>query len=526
VRHHDIVIRGGLIVDGTGAPGYQGDIGIAGNRIVSVGRGSLDGARTLEASGHVVSPGFIDLHSHADFTLEGCPDATTQLHQGVTTLVTGNCGWSPFPISDKDRLKDWTAFLEPELSWDWTDLKGFSAVAAALRPRVNIMYQVGHSALRLAAMGDADRTPTADELSRMAELLREAGDQGAVGFSTGLIYAPGSFSDNTEVQVLASAAAEKGLLYSTHLRNETGGLLAAVAEAIAVAEETGVRLEISHLKVMGRAHWGTVRKALDLIDEARQRGVDVTADVYPYTASSTTLSSRLPSWALDGGKTMLLERLQHHATRKRIADEVTARFDRDIDPEGVLLADLPQGRYSRFVGHSIAAIGRADGTGPAEAMLRVLEHHEVAVSITNHAMSEEDMTAVLRHPQVSVASDGMILKTSGNGRPHPRSFGTFARVLGRYVRDEGVLTLEDAIRKMTSLPASRINDKERGVLAEGTVADIAVFDAGLVIDQATYTDPWRLATGISTVLVDGRVELFESRLATRSTEPNLRKETS
>jgi N-acyl-D-amino-acid deacylase len=301
------------------------------------------------------------------------------------------------------------------------------------------------------------------------------------------------------------------------MRNETGGLLAAVAEAIAVAEETGVRLEISHLKVMGRAYWGLVRKALDLIDEARLRGVDVTADVYPYTASSTTLSSRLPSWALDGGKAVLLERLRDVATRKRIADEVTARFGRDIDPEGVLLADLPQGRYSGFIGQSIAAIGRADGTGPAEAMLRVLEHHQMAVSITNHAMSEEDMTAVLRHPHVAVASDGMILKTFGTGNPHPRSFGTFARVLGRYVREEGILTLEEAVRKMTSLPAERINDKERGVIAEGAIADIAVFDAGIVIDQATYTAPWKLATGVSTVLVNGRVELCGSELAEKGT---------
>ncbi|MER5389704.1 D-aminoacylase [Saccharopolyspora sp. NPDC002686] len=497
----DIVINGGEVVDGTGAPRRRCNVGIAGDRIAELSAEKLAGRREIDATGQIVAPGFIDLHSHADYTLEGDPAAVTQIHQGVTTLVTGNCGHSPFPFTDLDLIRRASIIDDRAMSWKWRDAAGFQdAVGGAA---VNVALQVGHNAVRLAVLGDADRAPTAAELDRMCALVRTAAQQGVVGFSTGLIYAPGVFADAAEVRALVAAAASAGLLYSTHMRNEAATLLDAVREAIEAAELAGARLEISHLKAMGPENHGKVVEALALIDAARERGVDVTADVYPYTASSTSLVSRLSPWAVDGGKDALLERLADPATRERIAAELRARFGRDIDPEGLVIADLPIGAEGADIGLSVAEIGRRDGVDPAEAALRVLDRHSANVTIVNHAMSEADVDAVLQHPWVSVASDGWIMTEQGEGRPHPRSFGTFARVLGRYVRERGVVALEDAVRKMTALPAARIGLTDRGVLAAGRAADVAVFDPATIIDKSTFEQPWQLATGCSAVLVNG-----------------------
>ncbi|PSK88922.1 N-acyl-D-amino-acid deacylase [Murinocardiopsis flavida] len=510
MAEYEYVISGGLLVDGTGAPGVEGDLAVDAGRIAAIGgTGTLRGRDTVDATGRIVAPGFIDLHSHADFSAEGWPEATTQLHQGVTTLVTGNCGWSPFPVGSLEGLRAATAFLHPEISWRWTGAGDFADVVDGAAPAINLALQVGHSSLRLAAMGDADRAPTPAELDAMLALLRRCAADGVFGFSTGLIYAPGAFAAAAEVRALVAEAAAADLLYSTHMRNESSALIDAVVEAIAAAEDTGARLEVSHLKAMGPENHGAVVRALELIDAARERGVDVTADVYPYTASSTTLTSRLATWAMDGGTDGLLRRLADPGERERVADALRARFGRDVDPEGVVLAALPDGPYSADVGSSIADIGRRDGVDPAEAALRVLAAHQGAVSIVNHAMSEADVTAALRHPQVSVASDGWVMRPTGEGRPHPRSFGTFTRVLGHYVRDSGVLDWPEAVRKMTALPAARLGLTDRGRLAPGLVADIAVFDPATVAEHSTFADPWRLSTGFDTVLVAGRPVLAD-----------------
>ncbi|AIJ24680.1 MULTISPECIES: N-acyl-D-amino-acid deacylase family protein [Amycolatopsis methanolica group] len=504
----DIVIRGGDVLDGTGAAARRADVGVRDGRIAAISGERLDGATVVDAAGQVVTPGFIDLHSHADFTLAHDPGAVTQLAQGVTTLITGNCGHSPFPIGDLALHQRTSAFDPARLRWSWSDGAGFAADLGEAAPAVNVGLQVGHNSVRLAVLGAEDRAPTEDELHRMCELVRAAAGQGAVGFSTGLIYTPGLFAAPEEVRALVAAAASAGLLYSTHLRNETSALADAVAEAIEAAEAGGARLEISHLKAMGPANHGAVHDALALIDAARARGVDVMADVYPYTASSTELASRLPSWAVDGGKDALVARLADPVLRGKMAASLRERFGRDIDPEGVVLGELPPGPYRASTGLSIADIGRAEGTDPAEAALRVLEAHAAQVMIVNHAMDEDDVIAVLRHPAVSVASDGWIMTETGEGRPHPRSFGTFARVLARYVRERGVLSLEQAVHKMTGLPAARLGWTDRGVLREGAVADIAVFDPDTITDHSTFEEPWRLATGCSTVLVGGTPALL------------------
>ncbi len=509
----DLVVTGGIVVDGTGGESLLADVAVADGRVQAIGApGSLRGAETLDAEGLVVCPGFIDLHSHADFSITGHPGADTALAQGVTTLLTGNCGWSPFPVADLDDLRAAAAFLTPELDWSWTDLAGYADAVQAARPAVNIALQVGHSALRLAAMGGAERAPDDAELDAMGRLLADAAVQGAYGFSTGLIYAPGAYASPAEVTSLARVAARHGLLYSTHIRDEADGVVGAVEEAIETARASGVRLEVSHLKAMGRENHGAVADALRLVDDARADGVDVACDVYPYTASSTTLSSRLPTWALDGGVDRLVERLADPPVRARIVGELRARMRRDVDAEGVVVADLPPGPFSSARGQSVADLGRELAVEPAEAAVRLLAGHHGAVAVVNHAMAEDDVLTVLRHPTASVASDGWVLRPSGAGQPHPRSFGTFARVLGHYARDTRALSLPEAVRKMTSLPASRLGMADRGVLRSGTVADVAVFDPDAVVDRSTYNDPWQLATGVRHVLVSGEPAVRDGSL--------------
>lgn len=513
---HDMTIIGGHVVDGTGAPPRPADVAVTGGRITAVGAGPHPARITIDATGCVVAPGFVDLHSHADFTLPGHPAADTALAQGVTTLVTGNCGQSPFPVRDREESRLSTAFREFPLTYEWTDAAGYGAAVTSAAPAVNVGLQVGHNALRVAVMGQEDRAPDADELRQMCVLIEESARQpGVVGFSTGLIYVPGLFARAEEIVALVATAASCDLLYSTHMRSETAELVAAVDEAIATAERAGARLEISHLKAMGPENWGAVIPALRSIDSARDRGVDVTADVYPYTASSTDLFSRLPKWAVDGGRPALLGRLRDPAQRARIADELRARFGRDIDPDGVVIADLPPGEFDRCVGWSIAKIGHDRGTDAAEAALDVLAAHQGSVTIVNHAMSEDDVRAVLAHPWVSVASDGWILAPTGHGRPHPRSFGTFPRVLGRYVREQATVTLEEAIRKMTSLPASRIGVTDRGTLRVGAAADVVVLDPDTIRDTSTYDAPWQLAQGVRTVLVNGEAALVDGAVTGR-----------
>lgn len=509
---YDFAINGGHVVDGTGIPRRRLNVAVAEGRIAELSTDTLRGRHEIDATGQVVAPGFIDLHTHADYTLQQHPDAVTQLHQGVTTLVTGNCGHSPFPVTDVELARSASDFDDSALSWTWRDAAGFAEAIGETRPAVNVGLQIGHNAVRLAVLGQQDRPPDEDELAQMCRFVETAAEQGVVGFSTGLIYAPGVFAGPDEVRALVRTAASRGLLYSTHMRNESARMLDGVREAIEAAESGGARLELSHLKAMGPANHGSVIEALALLDAARERRVDVTADVYPYTASSTSLLSRLPAWAIDGGKDALLARLADPATRGAIAAGLAERFGRDVDPDGVVLADVPPGRYHDRIGFSITDIGRADGVEPAEAALRVIEHHQASVMIVNHAMSEADVATVLAHPQVSVASDGWTLSTEPAGRPHPRSFGTFARVLGRYVRERNTLALEEAVRKMTSLPATRIHADQRGVLRTGNAADICVFDPDTVVDNATFQQPWQLASGCTNVLVNGVAAVRDGEL--------------
>ena len=507
-----VLITGGMILDGTGSEAQPGSLLIKNGRIDAVlpSDGRPDAGRVIDASGRAVSPGFIDLHSHADFTVQATPGAESQLRQGVTTLLTGNCGLSPFPVVDREALIAASAFVGGDLAWSWTDAAGYADACDRDGMAINIALQVGHNALRIAAMGADQREPTDLELDRMRTLLVQAADQGAYGFSTGLIYAPGSYASTAEVDALVAEAGRQGLLYSTHIRNEGDHLLPAVEEAIRAARLGSARLEISHLKAMAPRNFGRVGDALALIERGRAEGLDVACDVYPYDASSTTLTARLPGWALDGGVPALLHRLADPETSQGLAAELTEAESRQLPADRVRVASGPE------FGRTLAEIAERRGIGPAEATLQVLQEQHGSVSVINHGMSADDVRTVLRHRFSSVASDGWIMAGPQDrgwrvGHPHPRSFGTFTRVLGHYGRDEGTISLAEAVRKMTSLPASRLGIADRGVIRPGAVADVIIFDPGTVADLASYEQPWQLSTGVSDVLIGGVAVLSEGR---------------
>lgn len=523
----DTLIVNAQIVDGSGSPAFRGELGIDGGRIVHIARStqvpteaapvaSKRAARTIDAAGQVVAPGFIDLHSHADFSVQGAPAAETQLIQGVTTSLVGNCGASPFPARSMREMESANQHLDASFVGDWTDAEGFLSALERSRPGINIATQVGHSAIRTYCLGAGDVRPRPEDLNAMKRQIAAAAEAGVFGFSSGLIYAPGSFAAPDEVTELAGTAAAHGLLYSTHLRNEADQLVDAVAEAIAAAEQTGVRLEISHLKAMGPANHGKPVQALAMIEAARARGVDVKADVYPYAASSTTLTSRLPRQAMDGGTDAMVARIADPSQRARIAASIAARFGRDIDPAGIVVAALGPNTfgddYSWSIGLGLVEISTRDGCSPEEAAMRLLHAHHGSVAIVNHAMDPRDVEAVLSHPLVSVASDGWTLTARGTGRPHPRSFGTFARVLGRYVRERKLLPLEEAVRKMTSQPAECMELHDRGLLEAGKVADVVIFNPDTIGDHSRYDAPWQLSTGVSTVLVAGEPAVSDGKL--------------
>lgn len=543
----DLLITNARIVDGTGRPGFPGQVGIEAGRITlveqapdsemdddrhrSVSKADAElkrARRVLDAKGQVLSPGFIDLHSHADFSIMSSPAAETQLVQGVTTALVGNCGSSPFPARSVDAVQQDNAHLDAVLAGDWSDAQGYADEVSSQTPGINLALQVGLSSIRNYVMGPVDEVPTDAQLKEMTKQVAVAADAGVFGFSSGLIYAPGSYARSAEVEALVTEAAKRGLLYSTHMRNESSMLLDAVREAIETADRAGAKLEVSHLKSMGPENYGLTVEALKLIERARQRGLDIKADVYPYTASSTRLTSRLPGYALDGGKKALLERLADPQQRLSIGRDMASRFGRDIDPEGVVIASLGEPGstdvdYYWAVGKSLAEIGRQEGYGAEEAAMRVLAAHDASVGIVNHAMSPDDVASVLAHPLVSVASDGWTMSATGTGKPHPRSFGTFAHVLGKYVREDGLISLEEAVRKMTSQPAERMDFTDRGVVEVGRIADIAIFDPDTIRQNATYDDPWQLATGVSTVLINGNVAVEDGSVADRRFGRVLRK---
>ena len=508
----DVKIEGATVIDGTGRSGARTDVGVRDETIAAIGDLSREPAGTvLNATGRVLAPGFIDMHSHSDWRLWGNRRAESKIRQGVTTEVVGNCGFSPAPVATEflDEMRAFALYVPRGMDFSWRSvgeyLRAFDRDGTAL----NVVQLVGHGTLRVAAMGFARRPPTSGELTTMQRLLAEAMQEGAWGLSTGLIYAPGSYATTDEIVAVARSAARYRGFYASHIRGEGRTLLDAVREAIQVGREAAMPVQISHVKAAGRPYWGKVADALALIDAARAEGLDVMGDVYPYTASSTSLRTALPDWALEGGVAAMLKRLHDPGERKRIREDMERGGGYSIVErmgwENVMIAWCPKRKDAE--GRRISEIAEMRGLEPIEAVFELLRDADGVASMILFQLDERDLRLALAHPQLMIGSDGSALATTGDmsaGKPHPRSYGTFPRVLGRYVRDERVLSLAEAVHKMTGLPARRLGMRDRGEIRVGARADLVVFDARRVADQATYEDPHRYPVGIDQVLVNGR----------------------
>ncbi len=508
---HQIIIKNGKIVDGSGSPWFRGDIAIDGEKITRMGKlENENGELIIDATDKIVSPGFIDIHTHSDLTLLVNGRAESKVRQGVTTEVIGNCGSSPAPLNDEAKNE-----LSRELADDyglkvtWNDFQGYLNELDRSDIDVNIVPLVGHGALRRAAMGYEDRQPESKEMDKMKSLLRKAMEAGAFGFSTGLIYPPSSYAGTEELIELAVEADKYNGVYATHMRHEGDQLIEGVREAIKIGEESGIPVQISHHKVSSRSSWGLVYGSLALIHQARKRGVDVSCDVYPYLATSTGLSSIVPDWAHEGGRVKMLARFENKSKRNKILEELE-QTQAPRGWENIMVAAVYSEKNKGLTGKSIAEIAKLKEVNPAVAVLQLLKADEGRTGMIRFAMCEDDLEHVLTDDLSMVGSDASAKANYGSlakGQPHPRAFGTFPRVLGKYVREKKIMSLEKAVYKMTGLPAWRLQLFKKGLLKKGFDADITIFDPEIIEDKATFTEPFQYAEGIEKVIVNGRLVL-------------------
>jgi N-acyl-D-aspartate/D-glutamate deacylase len=524
----EVVIRNASVIDGTGAPAFPADVGVRDGRITAVGQlaEDVETARTINARSRVVCPGFIDIHTHSDLSLVADGTGESKLRQGVTTEVVGNCSFSAFPIEPSrldlhaDHLSRATTAITP---W-WTDLDGYADALHEEGLGINVAPLAGHGTLRVAAMGVDQRPPTRDELARMQRDLAAMLDQGAFGMSTGLTHVPSAYGDFDEVAALASVLASRGALYATHSRVSGNGERGSVGEAIDLARATGVTVEFSHLAINHPDRWGTGAQLVTHFDRAREEGIDIFFDVYPYHASSSSLTQYLPPWVQAGGTEAMRARLAEPDQRKHALREMTEGWFGGIPWlwDRFLISDTPDGQSA---GTTLAELSEQIGVDPYELTLELCERYGNRVQVVLFYRTEEDVSTFLAHPLAVVGSDGNAIPLQqGRNRPHPRHFGTFPRVLGRFTREKGVLELTDAIRKMTAEPARRLGLTDRGVVRVGAIGDLVVFDPETVIDNADFGQPPAAPTGIDVVLVHGTVMLQDGVISSERPGRVLRRE--
>ena len=509
---YNLIIKQVKIIDGTGKPGWIGDVGIKDDKFTAIEPSleAADTSETVDGNGLVITPGFIDIHTHSDDYWVEDPFCEIKLQQGVTREVLGNCGISLAPMDPQSRYVDFQYALSSlekhKNSMNGFSFKDYRTLLEKKGLANNLMGLIGHGTLRIAVMGFSDKVPDQNQMDKMKTIMEEAMDQGALGLSTGLIYAPGIFARTPELVELSRVVAKKGGYYASHMRNEAEEVLAAIDEAISIGEQAKIPVQISHLKVTGHKNWYLVEQVIEKLLQARKNGIDLTCDVYPYFSSGTSLTALIPPWAIEGGMENLLLRLQDTVQRKKIIHDIKYGIPGWEDMyhnagwDKITISQLnPTGKID-IEGRTVAQIARQRKIDPFELILDLIEQGGEGVKIISETMNEKNVGAFLKLPFTMVGSDSHFSK----GKPHPRLYGTFPRVIRRFVRELALLTLEEAIHKMTGLPALRLKLTNAGLIKPGFQADAVLFDPETISDRATYHDPDKYPSGITRVIVNGK----------------------
>jgi dihydroorotase/N-acyl-D-amino-acid deacylase len=513
VRSFDVLITGGHVIDGTGSPWYAADVGVRDGRIAAIGR--LTGAAaqtTIDAQGKIVAPGFIDMLGQSELTLLVDPHVPSKIFQGITTEITGE-GGSAAPLNDAIIKADHVGYEHLKITPDWRTLEQYFARLEKQRIGINMGTYVGATQVRRMVLGDADKQPTADELTRMKALVRNAMEQGAIGVSTSLQYAPAPYAKTGELVALASEAAKYGGVYATHMRSEGDAVMDALDEAIRIGREANIPVEIWHIKAAGKQNWGRMKEIVERVEHARRDGVDISADTYAYPAWFNAFSAFVPPWAHDGGDDKLIERLEDPVMRARIRKDMLTpggSWDNEWQeipgPEAVQICVVQNPELMALQGKTLADVAKLWNRDPIDALFDILIKDHAYTEVAVFAMSEPDIALAVSQPWVAFDNDSQGTAPTGllgQEHPHPRAYGTFPRVIRKFVREDKVLRLEEAIRKMTALPAQKMRLADRGVLKTGLWADVVVFDADRLTDVATFEQPNQLSVGMDAVLVNG-----------------------
>lgn len=516
----DLLIKNGTVFDGTGAEPFEADIGVAGDKIVFVNKKSearsqkseVRATKIINAKGLAVSPGFIDTHAHSEFTLLADPRAEGKLLQGITTEINGNCGLSAAPLYGKaleHREKD---LAELGIKERWSTFEEYFRILEKKGIALNFLTLAGHGNIRASVIGYKDKKPVIAELKKMQALSQKAIDAGAIGLSTGLIYPPGIYSDTDELVSLAKSFSNDRLIYTSHMRSEGKGLIESIKEVIRIGKEANIKVHISHIKTSGKENWDKIDEAISLINNARKRGVKVSCDRYPYTASSTDLDTILPSWTYEGGAEEELRRLKSSQVLEKIKKEILHGHPDNDYWTKVSVSSVSSQKNKWMEGKTLSYISRKINKSPVDALFKILIEEKLRAGAIFSSMSEDNLRRFLSLPYAMIGSDSSARSMSGityDGKPHPRGFGSFPRFLGKYVRDNKLMSMTSAVHKITMLPARTFGINGRGVLKKGAFADIVVFDPGRIIDRATFDKPFLKSKGINYVIVNGSPAIWK-----------------
>ncbi len=508
LMNFDLIIKNGLVIDGSGAPGRNLDIGIAGGKIASLDRHIPENKYpTLNADKLVVAPGFVDIHSHSDFLWLARPESDSKVLDGVTTEICGNCGLSAFPMRGKVLERRAQGLAKYGIALTWESAAEFFAMAEGMKSSVNRAFLVGHGNIRACTLGYENRPPNPEELRLMVADTKEAMEAGAYGISSGLVYPPGCYAATPEITELCKVVGAFSGFYATHIRNEADALIEAITEAIEISRHSGTRVQISHLKTSGNRNWRKVEDMGKIIGHAREDGIDVTSDRYPYIAAATDLDVILPHWVYEGGVEQQIRRLQDAKARKQIVSEVPQAEEGSFW-DGIMVSSVFTAKNKWMEGKTVSEIATSLNKPAWETVFDLLIEEDTRVDIFLFSMCEENLEKILGWDFVFIGSDSSMRANQGvlsENKPHPRSYGTFARVLGRYCREKNLFPLEKAIQKMTGLPAQKAGLDKRGLLREGYFADIVIFDPAKVVDKSSFAEPHQYSEGMEYVIVNGRL---------------------